>query len=62
MQKNRSFNEENNNNLDDDDDEENVINPNLSHDSHSENLKIKNNKQKIRFIIQISIILYLNDK
>jgi hypothetical protein len=44
MQKNRSFNEENNNNLDDDDDEENVINPNLSHDSHSENLKIKNNK------------------
>jgi hypothetical protein len=45
MQKNKSFNEDNNNNLDDDDDdEENVINPNLSHDSHSENLKIKNNK------------------
>ena len=44
MQKNRSFDEDNNNNLDDDDDEENAINPNLSHDSHSENLKIKNNK------------------
>ena len=44
MQKNKSFNEDNNNNLDDDDDEENAINPNLSHDSHSENLKIKNNK------------------
>jgi hypothetical protein len=45
MQKNRSFNEENNNNLDDDDDdEENVINPNISHDSRSETLKIKNKK------------------
>ena len=46
MQKNRSFDEENNNNLDDDDDDDegNVINPNFSRDSHSENLKKINNK------------------
>jgi hypothetical protein len=45
MQKDRSFDEENNNNLDDDDDdEENIINPNISHDSRSETLKIKNKK------------------
>lgn len=43
IQKDKSFEEENNNNLDDDD-EDNVINPNTSHDSRSETLKIKNNK------------------